>query len=154
MSFWQTTGETERDALFEEQYVAIIAEQSKDLRTGSSEVFLQLFQRFQSLIQRLLPALEVHIRHIERLQLIVELLGLRKRCYGAVQVQLDARTLLLQRTFVAQQAACGQTQAEIECQRGGKQIAGRHQRVQRRYGQVQQAARLRGAQILLNRIAA
>ena len=54
----------------------------------------------------------------------MELLGLRQRGACAVQVKLNPRAPLFERTFVAQQRALWETGGKIEALFGGKLFAG------------------------------
>ena len=104
-----------------------------------------LFQTFQRSIQNHLPFGKIHIGHIEGFQLVVELLGLRQRGACAVQVKLNPRAPLFERTFVAQQRALWETGGKIEALFGGKLFAGGDERGERGDGQVQQPPRNEGA---------
>lgn len=89
------------------------------------------FQALQRFIQHRLPLFKIHIRHIEGFQLVVELLGLRQRGACAMQVKLDARAPLLERTFMAQQRALRETGGKIEALFGGELFAGGDERGER-----------------------
>ena len=82
----------------------------------------------------------------------MELLGLRQRGACAVQVKLNPRAPLFERTFMAQQRALREAGGKIEALFGGKLFAGGDERGERGDGQVQQPPRNEGAQVFLDAV--